>query len=331
MYTNYYLVSFAFLGGFIVLVLLVILIGRICSHYRRSKTPQHDTIIFTPSCQRKILCDEFVKKYLSGLHKAYFNPMYDHCYCSTCAPRLVCQRSMGDYIHTRSQSWYRLGLNIDNALAEGQNIWTTWATSYHGTSIDKALSIIQHRQLLIPGDIANDNQPIRIVHGTQTSYYYTTPCITYASLETYSRSVLFNSAITGENYKVKVIVQLKQKPDSFRIQRGTVPYFYPPNPPVCTIIKHEQLEWYSNARASTVPYGLLFKFERLRSSVSSTITPGRATPFRTSYSSSKTLLTSNTKAMLASQVYYISSQEEINLSKSRSGTTQSGHIESTVL
>ena len=210
-------------------------------------------------------------------------------------------------MHTKSPGWYRLGLNVDNALAEGQDIWKSWATTYHGTSIDKAISIIKHRQLLIPGDISNDNQAISIVHGTKTAYYYTTPCIRYASLETYSRSLLFNSNITGESYKVKVVVQLKQKPGSFSVLRGTIPYFYPPNPPICTIIKHEQLEWYSNARSSTVPYGLLFKFERIQSNV-----------------------VSNTKSVSTTQVLYVPSLEENNLYKSRSETILSGNIVSSV-
>ena len=277
-----------------------------------------------PFCQREVLCNEFVEKYLLKLHKAYFNPIFDRCYCSTCSPRLLCQRSIADYIYTQSHNWYRLGLNVDNALAEGQHIWSTWATSYHGTSIDKAISIIEHRQLLIPGDIANDNHPISIVHGTKTAYYFTTPCIKYASLETYSRSILFNSIITGESYRVKVIVQLKQKPNSFRIHRGTIPYFYPPNPPICKIIKHEQLEWYSNARSSTVPYGLLIEFQPIRSSKN---TGRQSISFRNLNASSKR---SHTKSALATEVFYIRSpevleisHEEHNLYKPRSGTTYS--------
>jgi hypothetical protein len=199
--------------------------------------------------------------YLTKLHKAYLNPISNRCYCSICSPNLSDYRSKGGYTYAIPKNWYRIGLNVDKALAEGQNIWADWATSYHGTSLDRVISIIHHRQLLIPGDTANNSKPVGIVHGTKTPYYYTTPSVKYASLETYSRSVLFNSCITDETYKVNIIIQLKQKPRSFHIQRGTIRYYFPPNPPACDIIEHEQLEWYSNARSSTVPYGLLIKFE----------------------------------------------------------------------
>ncbi|CAF4955362.1 unnamed protein product, partial [Rotaria magnacalcarata] len=46
----------------------------------------------------------------------------------------------------------KFGLKIDEVQAKIHQIWDKWATSYHGTLPNAALSMIKHRQICLPGD-----------------------------------------------------------------------------------------------------------------------------------------------------------------------------------
>lgn len=192
-------------------------------------------------------------------------PRFDRCYCSTCYPSgLKDTYVVGGKTYVVPRGYTRIGVRIDEVYAEHLNIWKTWANCYHGTSIKSAKSIIEHRSLLLPGEQKMDGKDIAIRPGhiPGENFFFTTPAINYASLSTYATSYDFKSPIDKKDYYITVVLQCKQKPDSFTVQRETVGAA---RKRICPFIKNEEIEWKSKQRSSIIPYGILLRVERVKS------------------------------------------------------------------
>lgn len=182
---------------------------------------------------------------------------FDRCYCEACYPKNLADTCIvGGRVYVVPRGFTRIGVHIDEAFADHHDIWDTWCNCYHGTSIQSAISVIENRGLLLPGDESMHGQTIKIRtgHAPGQNFFFTTPTIQYASLPQYASSYEFKSAIDGKSYSIKVVLQLKQKPGSFIIQketvcRGTVR--------ICPYIKNEEIEWKTKKRSTIVTYGVL--------------------------------------------------------------------------
>lgn len=182
---------------------------------------------------------------------------YNRCYCESCHSKdLPDTCIIGGRTYVAPLGYTRIGVHIDERFAEHHKIFDTWNNCYHGTSIKKAMSIIENGGPLLPGDEAMDGVEIKIRPGhiPGEGYFFTTPTIKYASLPQYASSYDFKSPSDGKTYEIKVVLQLKQKPNSFIIQRETVGRRLTR---ICPYIKNEEIEWKTKKRNTTVTYGIL--------------------------------------------------------------------------
>ncbi|CAF1668953.1 unnamed protein product, partial [Adineta ricciae] len=108
------------------------------------------------------------------------NPSYDRCYCNKCY--LATYKdvyNVAGQLYIIPRGWTRFGIRADEPFAKHHDVWKTWANCYHGTSIERAKSIVEHRQLLLPRDITLDGKTleIRAGHIPEECYLFTTPTI----------------------------------------------------------------------------------------------------------------------------------------------------------
>lgn len=191
--------------------------------------------------------------------KRLFNRKHNRCYCKNC----YSATSKDFYIEGGSKyviprGWVRFGLYVDDAQAKAENIWNRWIVSYHGTSPQAAKSIIEHHQFLLPGDRCISGDVIGIGDGHIPGKFqvYTSPTIAYSGDDIYSPSISFHSKITGKRYNAKVVLQCRQQPRTFKIQAETIGAG---NRRICPIIPNSEVEYFTEVRASIVPYGLLIR------------------------------------------------------------------------
>jgi hypothetical protein len=71
------------------------------------------------------------------------------------------------------RGWCRFGLFFNPSKSDVHNVWNTWANCYHGTTPLAAESILQHGDLLLPGDRLLDGSilGIRPGHIPQKKYF----------------------------------------------------------------------------------------------------------------------------------------------------------------
>lgn len=148
---------------------------------------------------------------------------------------------------------------MDSVQAEMNNIWNSWQVTYHGTSKEAAISIIKSRHFSIPGDQLLDGSflAIRPGHIPRKRHIYSSPTIAYSSLPVYCPTYEF---ITSENehFDAKIVLECRQDPKLMQIQGETVGSG---TKRICPHIPNDQIEYFTEARASLVAYGLLLQFE----------------------------------------------------------------------
>lgn len=202
-------------------------------------------------------CLEFVKQL--RWPRNVFNAEFNKCYCRQCYSDVqpsVLTVSGSSYVVPRQ--WVGFGLGVDPFLVDDP--WKTYVIVYHGTTSIAAKSILHHRQFLLPGDVLLDGSRlgIRPGHIPGKKHIYTSPSINYASLEAYSERYAFQSPKSGNLYRAQIVLQARQKPGTFQIQRETVGWG---TRPICPFFSNEHIEYFTERRSSVVPYRLLVRLE----------------------------------------------------------------------
>lgn len=210
-------------------------------------------------CQKFKIATEFLQEHEwpTLLSDSRFN----RCYCNTCYPSEAPDTfDVGGQTYLVPRGYTRIGVRIEEAYAKHLNIWEKWLNCYHGTSIKSAKSIIEHRQLLLPGEETMDGKKISIREGhiPKEIFFFTTPSIHYASHNAYASSYEFKSPSDEEYYNIKVVLQCKQKPDSFVVQPETVGQG---KKRICPVFGNHEMEWKSKSRSAIIPYGMLLLVE----------------------------------------------------------------------
>ncbi|CAF0760104.1 unnamed protein product [Adineta ricciae] len=209
----------------------------------------------------KVKCPymKVAKEFVASLEwgSSYFDEFFDQCYCDVCYDSSeddVVLAGNAKYVIPRG--WARIGLYVDRVVEEQNNIWDDWIVTFHGTSRIAALSILKSRQFCLPGDKLLDGTilGIREGHIPGKNHIYTSPTIAYSSLKHYSERVQYYSTKTRRSYEILIVLQCRQKPKSFSVQRETVSAG---NNRICPHIPNDRIEYYTEIRPSIVPYGLL--------------------------------------------------------------------------
>ncbi|CAF0988236.1 unnamed protein product [Rotaria sp. Silwood1] len=216
------------------------------------------------ACPREVIsCPYFAecKEYVNSLKWSisFFNNEHDRCYCQSCYSHdLPNKLQVADADYVVPRGWAGFGLGVDPFRDDDP--WNAWIVVYHGTSQLAAQSILSHRQFLLPGDFLLDGSKlaIRPGHIPGKVHIYTSPSIHYASLQVYSPMNSFQSPKTGKHYNVQIVLQCKQKPNTFKVQGETVGWG---DKSICNIIPNESIEHFTNRRSSVIPYRLLIRLK----------------------------------------------------------------------
>lgn len=203
-------------------------------------------------CEQQRIGFEFLQQ--NHWPDALANSKFNKCFCELCySKRCKDTIDIDNSLYIVPRGWIRFALHIDPVHARHLNIWN-WSTSYHGTSIDNANSIIEHRMLLLPGDSTINGKRVEVLKGhiRGQCYFFTSPTIKYA--EQYSKRYTFTST-DRKKYLIKAVMQCKQKPGTFCIQPKTISSVQK----VCPYVPDDCLEWKTKHRSSIVPYGLLLR------------------------------------------------------------------------
>lgn len=178
-------------------------------------------------------------------------PFFDRCYCKSCfAPVFEDTNIAGGQAYVIPRGYTRIGVRIDEAYAKRQNIWRDWTKCYYGTSVKTAKTIIEHGMLMLPEEESMDSL---IGNNAEEVPFFTTPSTNYASLPMNASTYKFRSPTDRKNYEITVVLQCKQKPDSFVVQQTVAAGARS----FCPFIKNEEIEWKTVQRDSVVPYGML--------------------------------------------------------------------------
>jgi hypothetical protein len=208
-------------------------------------------------CTNLLLAREFVESLKWS--DTIFDASCDRCYCTECYQTGwadVIDAGDGKYVIPRG--WVRFGLRVDPVFCKAHNIWEKWIVTYHGTTKIAALSILTHRQFCLPGDKLIDGTVlgIRDGHIPDQKFIFTSPTIAYSSSIVYSPIYKFHSNQYNKNYEAQLVLQCRQMPNSFQVQRETIGL---DQKQICQFISNEQIEYFSDRRASLVAYGLLVR------------------------------------------------------------------------
>lgn len=206
-------------------------------------------------CKRYRIATEFLEK--QDWPKKLTDRRFDRCYCESCYPsNFKDTYVVGGSTYVVPRGHTRIGVRVDEAQANQDQIWDTWANCYHGTSSTNAKSIIEHRSPLMPGDKTREGNviSIRTGHIPKQNFFFTTPSINYASC--YATCHDYKSPSDRQSYKITVVLQCKQRPGSFFVQPETVGA-RDKGIRLCPFIENSVMEWKCDQRASNIVYGVL--------------------------------------------------------------------------
>jgi hypothetical protein len=221
------------------------------NYNRRSAVPKPSTHYDQRSCSYQLLCHEFL--FSLNWPEKFFNNSYDHCYCSQCYSERRCDSYLiANNPYVLPRGWVRFGIHIDDVKAQVENIWKTWHNTYHGTDEQAALSIISHGQFLLRGDTCQSGRQLN----SRCPYLFTSPTIKYSARDAYAKPTDF-VASNGERFIAKIVLQCKQKPETYQIQGATGRAQREVK--LCNVIPNDQIEYYTDIRASVIPYGVMIR------------------------------------------------------------------------
>jgi hypothetical protein len=144
--------------------------------------------------------------------------------------------------------WVRFGLSVSQVHQQQWHIFKEWKTSYYGTSSNRLASILRSRFVPFDGDTLSDGSIFNSRHQDPNSNYcITSPSLICASKPKFTTCSQFR-ARDGTNYSVRLVLQCKQKPDTYSIN-GDANSFH-------------TIEWTTNTRCVLLPYGLFIRLQR---------------------------------------------------------------------
>jgi len=214
--------------------------------------------ISSPRCQYAVSCFEFLRQLNWPL--TFFDPTGYRCYCPDCySSRWPDTLTVANELYIIPRGWCRFGLYVPSLLANYNNIWDNWANAYHGTTPNNAISIIEHGQLLINGDVTIGGTTVRTRASVDPSQdrYFVSPHICYASHPWYAQITPFK-VVGGRQLYSQVVLMMKVRPGTYLKQaetEGGAKRIFDDY----SVIPENEIEWYSTRRGSVVPYGVLFR------------------------------------------------------------------------
>ncbi|UJR11765.1 hypothetical protein I4U23_015946 [Adineta vaga] len=213
-------------------------------------------------CEHLRVGGEFLKSV--SWPSAFRQKAHDRCYCNRCySSNLADTLTVAGYTYVIPRGWTRFAVSVDESFFNHHKVWDTWLNCYHGTTIENAISCVEHRTLLLPNDTTMHGKKLEIRKGhiPGEHFAFTTPSINYAALDYYAHKYDFRSPYNLQLYSIKVALQCKQKPDSIIVQGETVKADQQ-GIRICSFIPNNALEWKTKHRSSVMIYGVLLEIKR---------------------------------------------------------------------
>ncbi len=180
-----------------------------------------------------------------NLNEAYFDSQHDKCFCTQCHDPSNTDGKCGNWCKQK-HGWVVFALRVNQAHQKQWNIFKEWKTSYYGTSSNLLASILSNRFVPFDGDKLNDGSTFNSGHPNST-HCTTSPSLVCASRPKFTHQSRFR-ARDGTNYNVQVVIQCKQKPDTYTIEGDGKSF--------------RNTEWATETRAVLISYGLLVRLQK---------------------------------------------------------------------
>lgn len=208
-------------------------------------------------CEISNMCFDYLRSLDLGLE--YFDDQGNRCYCKRCFPEeWINSQIIGNETYIIPRGWMRFGLKTPFLFSNVNHIWRSWPNAFHGTNPTAVRSILQDKTLLTRGDFTSEGQRIGIKDTPdQRGIYYVTPHICYASHTWYS-NIQKLGLRNGKQRYAQLVLAVKIRPGCYKKKKetegGAKKLFDD-----YSIIKEDEIEWYSKTRGSVLPYGLLIR------------------------------------------------------------------------
>ena len=225
----------------------------VIKRFRNKSNSYYKQLWREPSLQPCLQLRIFAKRFLESLNisPADMDSFADHCFCENCEPVKIWYRGEPKEKYVLPIGFYRYGIKIRDEYLHNKIKIYNWHVAYHGTKVELVKSIVEHRRIMFPGDTLNNGKKLPILNGNffgdGSPAIYLTPSIKYACNDFYARPYNFNDKI------VKVVIQCRVKPGSFRKFRETVRA----RKVIDNNFPNDEIEWVTHDRLAVVPYGLL--------------------------------------------------------------------------
>jgi hypothetical protein len=181
------------------------------------------------------------------LNEAFLDSRYDKCYCRKCHDTSNTKVKCGHWCK-QLHSWVCFGLHVSQAHSAAWKIFKEWETSYYGTSPNLLAPILRNRFLPLNGDKLSDGTTFKSGHPDSTNCI-TSPSLVCASQPKFCTPSRFRAS-NGTNYNVQVVLQCRQKPNSYTVQ-GDGSGFH-------------NTEWASAERGALILCGILVRLQKER-------------------------------------------------------------------
>jgi len=197
---------------------------------------------------------------LLKIPQSMFDMNNNRCYCSTCYPdHWKDSMDVAGETYAIPRGWTRFGMLVDPVFAKVNDIWKSWQIAFHGCHPKNVLSILKNRMLLIPHDVLPDGTKLQVGSSADKNQnkYFLSPAIGYSAHPWYAKPVPFTDTDGKRKYFQTVLV-FKVRPGSYSKKdetEGGVMKMYDDY----SIIKENEVEWFSSRRGCTHPYGLLVR------------------------------------------------------------------------
>ena len=214
-------------------------------------------LITNYNCPKMQACYNYLKS--QNFNFKYFDSNGNRCYCNQCFPsNWINSQEIAGETYIIPRGWSRFGLKSPIILSNQNDVWNQWCNVFHGTNPDSAKSIIKHKTLLINKDITlAGNKLGKNCSREEWNNYYVSPHICYASHPWYSKIIPIGK-INGKNKYAQIVLACKIRKGIYQKQQeteGMVKKIFDDY----SIIKENEIEWYSCKRGCVTPYGVLVR------------------------------------------------------------------------
>eukprot|EP00118_Oscarella_pearsei_P001696 m.8181 g.8181 ORF g.8181 m.8181 type:complete len:557 (+) comp20397_c0_seq3:122-1792(+) len=241
------------------------------------------------SCKYREQCSRFFASL--GIDPRFLCPDYDRCYCLRCyrGPDTL-MRGEPSKPYGIPRGWVRFAVKVDSRLNDDE-LFDNYHVAFHGTSVRAVKSILESGQLLLSGDTTSDGFTIPHPKGhirdgkcslapghkegcyviasrhkdscscgclsfEPTRLFFTSPTIKYCEHPAYAGQ---GEAFEGK--KAKCVLQVRQKPMSYKILAETVGATRK-SEMIDPVFDNREVEWCTQNRyPAIVVYGLMVKLQ----------------------------------------------------------------------